>query len=78
MVTLAPLLFWRTCYLPAGGWRRAEVLDLLTRQYLPLNMYEAHKELAKVCPQPYPGIRKNSQTITAGEAYAIDLYNNLF
>ena len=60
-----------------GRHNRAEVLDLLTRHYLPVDMYQAHLELAQVCPQLSPGTHKNSQTRTAGEAYAIDLYNNL-
>ena len=61
-----------------GKFPRGEVLDLLTRHYLPVDMYEAHKELAKVCPHLSPGTHRNSQTRTAGEAYAIDLYNNLY
>ena len=53
------------------------MLDLLTRHFLPGDMYEAHKKLAGVCPGITAGIHKNSQTRTAGEAYAIDLHNSL-
>ena len=60
-----------------GKHNRAEVLDLLTRNFLPVDMYEAHRELAGVCKELSPGTHKNSQSRTAGEAYAIDLYNNL-
>ena len=60
-----------------GRHHRAEVLDLLTRHYLPVDMYEAHKELARVCPGVIAGPHKNNQTRTAGEAYAIDLHNSL-
>ena len=60
-----------------GRHSRAEVLDLMTRHFLPVDMYQAHQELAKVCTELSPGTHKNSQTRTAGEAYAIDLYNNL-
>ena len=56
-----------------GRHSRAEVLDLMTRHFLPVDIYQAHQELAKVCTELSPGTHKNSQTRTVGEAYAIDL-----
>ena len=61
-----------------GRHSRSEVLDLMTRHYLPVDLFEAHLELARVCQLEPPGRRQNSTTRSAGEAYAIDLYNNLY
>ena len=61
-----------------GRHSRVEVLDLLTRHFLPVDMLMAHQELARVCQMDPPGIHKSSANRPAADAYAIDLYNNLF
>ena len=61
-----------------GRHSRIEVLDLMTRHFLPVDMYVANQELAQACQLLPPGSHRNSINRSAGESYAIDLYNNLY
>ena len=70
------LLAVTSCWV--GRYTRTEALDLMTRHYMPVDMYVANQALAEVCDLPKPGTHRNSINRTAGESYAIDLYNNLY
>ena len=61
-----------------GRYTRGEALDLFTRHFLPVDMLEANKKLAESCQLQTPGTHRNSANRSAGESYAIDLYNNLY
>ena len=61
-----------------GRYTRTEALDLMTRHYMPLDMYVANQALAEACHLTPPGTHRNSINRTAGESYAIDLFNNLY
>ena len=61
-----------------GKFTRMEALDLMTRHYLPADLYVANQNLAQACGLTSPGIHRNSINRSAGESYAIDLYNNLY
>ena len=61
-----------------GRYPRVEALDLLTRHFLPVDMLVANQKLAESCHLQTPGTHRNSVNRSAGESYAIDLYNNLY
>ena len=54
------------------------MLDLMTRHYMPVDMYVANQALAETCQLQPPRSHRNSVNRSAGESYAIDLYNNLY
>ena len=68
---LAVASFW------VGRYPRGEVLDLLTRHFLQVDLHVANLKLAESCQLQAPGTHRNSINRSAGESYAIDLYNNL-
>ena len=61
----------------AGKSTRNEALNLVTRHFQPLEVYEAHLKLAGACNLEIPIKHKNTPNRSAGEANAIDLVNVL-
>ena len=60
-----------------GKFHRNQVLDLVTRHFQPMEVFEASSELARVCNLELPGRKNNTATRSACEAYAIELVNTL-
>ena len=61
----------------SGKFHRNQVLNLVTRHFLPMEVFEANMQLAKASQIEVPGKKNNTPSRSACEAYAIDLVNNL-
>ena len=71
-----------SCLLGVTSWwldkhNRAEVMGLVSRHFRPQEVYEANKLLSSICQLGDPIHHRNSALRSAGEAFVVDLVNNL-